>query len=329
MTAQLVPYRDDAVEFPRLIAYLREIWRHPGFLMGDFHIGDVVWQRFRAGFDAGLRIGLWEDGDGRVVGFTWYDGPDELVVSIHPEVLPTPAAGELLDGMLAWGEERRATYAERGEPSERLATSCLREDARLEALLTERGFVPDEADVFQANWRSLLDALPERPVAEGYRMVDMTDESLLPERVATHREVWHPSKITEDGYRWMRSRPEYDAELDLMAVSEADAAGSAGTGAAYAICWVDPVTRTAIFEPVGARAAHRRRGLAAAVLAEGMRRARAKGAETIYVLQSSAPEDAPADALYRSVGFRPTGHWRYWRRPDASPPTWSGDAPMT
>lgn len=308
MTARLAPYRDDAVDFPRLIAYLREIWRHPGFLMGDFHIGDVVWQRFRTGFDAGLRIGLWEDEEGRVVGFTWYDGPDELVVSIHPEVLPTPAAGELLDGMLAWGEERRATYAERGEPSERLATSCLREDARMEALLVERGFAPDEADAFLVNRRSLLDALPERPVAEGYRMVDMTDESLVLERVAIHREVWYPSKITKEGYRWLRSRPEYDAELDLMAVSDA------GEGAAYAICWVDPVTRTAIFEPVGARAAHRRRGLAAAVLAEGMRRARAKGAETINVLNSSDPDYAPSHALYRSVGFEPIGHWRNWTR---------------
>lgn len=311
MAAQLVPYRDDAVEFPRLIAYLREIWRHPGFLMGDFHIGDVVWQRFRTGFDAGLRIGLWEDGDGRVVGFTWYDGPDELVVSIHPEVLPTPAAGELLDGMLAWGEERRATYAERGEPSERLATGCLREDARSETLLTERGFVPDGVDAFRVNRRSLLDELPERPVAEGYQIVDITDEGLIPERVALHREVWHPSKLTEESYRWLRSRPEFDPELDLMAVS-AD-----GEGAAYAICWMDAETRTALFEPVGTRASHRRRGLAAAVLAEGMRRARAKGAETINVLNSSAPEYAPSSGLYASVGFRPVGHLRYWRRPGA------------
>lgn len=306
MTAQLVPYRDDAVDFPRLTAYLREIWS--GL---DFHPGDAVWQRFRTDFDAPLRIALWEV-DGRVVGFTWYDGPDEVVISVHPALAATPAAGELLDRELEWAEGRRATYAAQGEPSDSLATTCLREDARMEALLAERGFAPDDEDAHQCNHRGLLEELPDRPVAEGYRIVAITDEGLIPERVAIHREVWHPSKVTEEGYRWMRTHPEYDPTLDLMAVADG------GEAAAYAICWVDEETRTAIFEPVGARSAHRRRGLAAAVLAEGMRRARAKGAETIYVTQGCDDDAMPADRLYASVGFRPIGRWRYWRRPGTS-----------
>ena len=317
MAIQLVPYRDDAVEFPRLITYLREIWRHPGSL-ADFHPGDAVWQRFRAGaagFDAALRVALWEEPgghgtDGRVVGMTWFDDPNEVVVSIHPDVLPTTAAGDLLDGMLAWGEERRAVYAGRGEPSDALLVSCLREDTRLEQLLAERGFDTDGEIVYQANRRSLLDELPERPVAEGYRLVDLTDEALIPERVAIHREVWNPSVVTEPGYREMRDQPLYDPELDLMAVT---ADGEAG---AYALCWLDEPTRTAIFEPVGAREGHRRRGLSAAVLVEGMRRCRARGAETMYVLQLG-DQTSPANHLYHSVGFHPVGHLRYWSRRDA------------
>lgn len=318
MTAQLVPYRDDAVELPRLLAYLREIWRHPGSLF-DFHPGDAVWQRFRAGsagFDAALRVALWEEpggADGRVVGFTWFDDPDEVVVNIHPDVLPTADAGDLLDRMLAWGEERRAIYAERGEPSDALLVSCLREDARTEHLLAERGFATDGEVAYQSNRRGLLDELPERPVADGYRLVDLTDEALIPERVAIHREVWNPSVVTEQGYREMRGQPLYDPELDLMAITEG------GEAAAYALCWLDGPTKTAIFEPVGARGAHRRRGLSAAVLAEGMRRCRARGAETMYVLHSGDADAAPADALYRSVGFRPIGHFRYWRRPAGVP----------
>ena len=315
MTAQLVPYRDDAVDFPRLIAYLREIWQHPGYLV-DFHPGDAVWQRFRAGaagFDAALRVALWEepgggDSGGRVVGLTWFDDPDEVVLSIHPDVLPTGDAGTLLDRMLAWGEERRAIYAERGEPSDALLVSCLREDTRLERLLAERGLSTDGEVVYQSNRRSLLDELPERPVADGYRLVDLTDEALIAERVAIHREVWNPSVVTEPGYREMRGHPLYDPELDLMAVTEE------GEAASYALCWLDEPTRTAIFEPVGTRESHRQRGLSAAVLAEGMRRCRARGAETMYVLQLGN-QSAPANHLYHAVGFRPIGHFRYWRRP--------------
>lgn len=310
MPVRLVPYRDDAVDFPRVLAYLRGVWSDPDFLL-DFHPGDAVWQRFArgaAGFEAAVRIALWEDdADGRVVGMTWYDDPGEVLVSVHPG-LPTAEVGPLLDAMLGWCEGRRAIYAERGEPSDALTVSCRREDARMESLLAERGFATDGAVVFRSSRRSLLDELPERPLAAGYRIADLTDEALIPERVAIHREVWHPSSVTEAGYREMRAQPLYDPALDLVAVSDD------GEAAAYAVCWLDAETRTAIFEPVGARAAHRRRGLTAAVLAEAMRRCRERGAKTIDVLNSTLPKYVPSAALYDSVGFHPVGHWRSWTR---------------
>ena len=77
-TLHHAPYRSDAADFPRVLAFLRDIGQHPGFL-ADMHPGDAVWQRFRAGsaaFDPATRIALWADEGGRDVALGWLDPPD-------------------------------------------------------------------------------------------------------------------------------------------------------------------------------------------------------------------------------------------------------------
>jgi GNAT superfamily N-acetyltransferase len=63
--------------------------------------------------------------------------------------------------------------------------------------------------------------------------------------------------------------------------------------------WFDDVTRTAVFEPVGAHPDHHRRGLGKALMSEGLRRAGILGA-TLAKVSSYAK---PAHALYESMGF--------------------------
>jgi ribosomal protein S18 acetylase RimI-like enzyme len=131
-------------------------------------------------------------------------------------------------------------------------------------------------------------------------------ENEIEDRVAIHREVWHPSRVTLDGYRAMRTVPGYDPELDIVAVAPD------GTIAAYAICWHDEVNRNGLFEPVGAREASRGRGLAKAVLLETLRRLRERGCEHAYVYTTEDRE--PACRLYLSAGFEIIGRWVGYRR---------------
>ena len=77
-----------------------------------------------------------------------------------------------------------------------------------------------------------------------------------------------------------------------------------GSLAATAIAWLDEVTRTAEFEPVGTHVDFRRRGLGTALQLYGMHRAAAAGADRMLVACVGAPAHPAARNMYLGVGFR-------------------------
>jgi mycothiol synthase len=89
--------------------------------------------------------------------------------------------------------------------------------------------------------------------------------------------------------------PGYERDLDLVA------AAPDGRFGAYCVCWMDPANGVGEFEPVGARPDFRGRGLAKAVVSEGFRRMKARGAHTALVCFEE--DNAAARRLYESVGF--------------------------
>jgi mycothiol synthase len=143
--------------------------------------------------------------------------------------------------------------------------------------------------------KDLDQPIPPGILPGGWIIRHVAGEDEFAQRVALHREVWHPSKVTLEAYRRMRTVPGYTPELDLIAVS-AD-----GTFASYCICWLDPVSKVGEFEPVGTRAAYRGKGLGKAVMLEGLRRLKATGMHTAIVYTNSSNE--AARKLYGSVGF--------------------------
>ncbi len=73
----------------------------------------------------------------------------------------------------------------------------------------------------------------------------------------------------------------------------------------------DEVNRHGIIEPVCTHPDHTRRGLATALILDGLGRLRDLGAVTASV---DTGDMGPANALYRSIGFTESYRGRTWRR---------------
>lgn len=238
-----------------------------------WHVGDLAWGfRQHEGREHEWRIRLWEEG-GRVLAWSWLRTADgKLDVDVHAQ------HPELLDDVLAEPEARTA-YA-------------FEDDAELREALARHGLRrPGETMHWFA--RDLLEPPEMPPLPDGYRCrtVEPAD---LSERVAVHRDVWAPSRVTEPSYATVTETWPYRRSLDC--VVEAPEGRLAG----YCLVWPDDEHGVGELEPVGVRSEHRRRGLGAAVCTYALRRLYDEGGRQaiVYCITDEAC------ALYRAIGFR-------------------------
>ena len=187
-------------------------------------------------------------------------------------------------------------------------------DAMRVELLTRRGYTR------RADWqeiqrvRDLALPIPEAPLPEGYivRAILADGEDLAKRGWATWR-AFHPDEPDEkyEGWEWQRNvhkAPMYRRDLDLVVEAPS------GEIAAFACLWYDDVTRAVCYEPVGTMPEYQRRGLAKAVIAEGMRRAKEMGA-LIATVGGGGESNPPAELLYAGMfskeGVSATGWLKY------------------
>ncbi|WP_424187545.1 GNAT family N-acetyltransferase [Actinokineospora sp. G85] len=147
--------------------------------------------------------------------------------------------------------------------------------------------------------RSLAE-LPEPVLPPGFRVGPVEDVAA---RVACHRSVWHPSRVTEESYRVVMGAWPYERSLDQVVVA------SDGTVAAQCLVWADEVNAVGELEPVGTVGSLRRLGLGRAVCLAAMRAAAERGCAQAVVY----PVTEAAQAFYQSLGFEPYARARAYR----------------
>jgi mycothiol synthase len=268
-----------------------------------WHVGDLLWGMYQnTVFDPFTNIRLWEGDAGELRGFAWFSPP----VVIEWEIDPRFGRDEALEAeMLDWGEARRRELFDEGDDERLFMASARDDDPEKIALLARHGFTRD--DYHMLNMRRDLDQpIPDQAPPAGFVVRHVGGGEEWAARVETHREVWHPSKVTLDAYRRLRAAPGYIAELNLVAVAPD------GAFASYCICWLDPANQTGEFEPVGTRLAFRGKGVGKALMLEGLRRLKAHGARTAIVY--SAGDNPASIRLYESVGFRSIARNDYYSK---------------
>jgi len=243
-----------------------------------WHIGDIAWGlRQHEGREPEWTFRLWRDDEDRVVAWSWLKRDREQILEhvVHPD------HRHLLDEILDEPDAKQAVAWE--------------DDDESRAVLARHGFT-EPGPVTYLNHCKIADApeLPPLPDGFRYRTVDPDD---LAERVAVHREVWEPSRVTESSYSNVMAAWPYRGSLDCV-VEAPD-----GRFASYVLAWPDDQNGFGLFEPVGTRAEFRRQGLGHAVCTFALRRLHEEGLRHAVVLCVTEP----ACALYASVGFRRVG----------------------
>ena len=262
---------------------------------GAWHAGDLAWGLFLLSirFDLAENVRIWEDAQGQVAGFAWYEPPHAFLLMQARPGATCPAVSE---AMLAWGRARHAATARTWTegPYPRLSVSAFETDVDHQAWLEARGFVSGGRSMVLFR-RPLAGELPAPQLPAGFTVRAIAGDHEVGQRSAAHREAFQSARVTDEQYHRLRGLPEYQADLDLVAVA-AD-----GTVAAFCLVWLDPVNRVGMFEPVGTRPAFQRQGLAQAVLAEGLRRMRAQGMAHGFVCTNHS--NAAAQKTYQALGF--------------------------
>ena len=264
-----------------------------------WHPGDVIWGMYQnTVFDPRREVRLWEDGD-ELLGLAWLEEPDGVVMQVHPRLR---GSGMLEREMLDWAaQQTRAVYGERA--GDELWTRVPEDDPHLPAFLAGLGFVRDPDHALKMI-REVDASLPRPTPPDGWTVREVGGEEEWEQRVETHREVWHPSRVSLEAYRRLRNAPGYNPSLDLVSVAPD------GTFGSYCVCWLDPESRKGLFEPVGTRPAHRGKGLGKTIMLEGLHRLRDLGARAAAV--TAIHDNDSAIGLYESVGFRTVNRERLY-----------------
>jgi predicted N-acetyltransferase YhbS len=221
---------------------------------------------------------FWIDDEGPVAGFVLTDwgrawGCDPIVV---------PGAGVSLADVWA-----RAVEAIDGLGLEVVEVLARDDDVELLDLLAVTGFAPGD-ERSGTTWMDAADRPVVAGLPEGFVLVDRDN--------TTTRSHPMRRRSGEGVEARLRQCSLYDPALDLAVET------AAGEVAGYALFWFDPVTKVGLVEPMRVEDAYQRRGLARALLTNGLDRLALRGARRLKVGYATDV----ARGLYVGAGFQVT-----------------------
>jgi predicted N-acetyltransferase YhbS len=218
---------------------------------------------------------FWIDDEGPVAGLVLTDwgrawGCDPIVV---------PGAGVSLAHVWA-----RAVEPIDGLGLEAVEVLARDDDVELLDLLANTGFVPgDESS--GTTWMDAADRPEVAALPEGFALVDRAERMTSPHPMQRRSGEAVAARLQQCSL--------YDPALDLAVET------AAGEVAGYALFWFDPVTKVGLVEPMRVEDAYQRRGLARALLTNGLDRLALRGARRLKVGYATDV----ARRLYVGAGF--------------------------
>ena len=245
------------------------------------------------------KIHLWETADGQLVGAAHPEDGGDCWLELHPDYR------DLEDEMLAWGE---ANLAVEKEGKRQIDVFCNDYDHYRRDVLTQRGYQPTPYGGVLRRQRFGNRSFAPGEVAAGYKLRTTLphDDAQCQKMADLLNAAFNRTIHSAAEYRnFIEHSPSFRHDLNLIAEAP-DGSFAAHVGVNY-----EPGYRYGIFEPVCTHPDHQRKGLARALMLEGLFRLKNLGATDAYV---GTGDGMASNFLYEAVGFTEVYHGYTWRK---------------
>jgi len=272
------------------------------------HIGDLQWWCRDGSLDDQQNWHFWYHENGEAIALGIVAG-NEIICVLHPH-FRTPERYRMVH---RWAEQRvKERAVQQGENQYEIEEQtwgvATGSDLGVMSFLEREGYARQEM-YFHCYRRSLIEPVPAPNLPTGFIIRSLAGEAEAEMRAALQRDAFFRGGNKNYAEATLRQlavmqMPQYDPQLDLMVMAPD------GTPAAACVCWVDPVNRVGLFEPVGTRPQFRRRGLATALMYGGLQRLRERGMQTAQVIgphpgnEEKTTEFTSSRFVYEAVGFQ-------------------------
>lgn len=260
-----------------------------------FYNADLAWNP-----DWEKQVRLWETDDGKLVGAVHSEGKGNAHLQLHPDFR------HIEDDMIAWAEDNLGKRNDDGR--RQLSIYVFEYDSPRRLLLEKRGY---EKQTAGGVIRRLLfgeKQFPKVDIADGYtlRTTDPDNPADCQQiadllNVAFGRDFHNAAEY----HNFTVKAPSFRTDLDLVAVAP-DSSFAAYAGVPY-----NETHNYGIFEPVCTHPDHLRKGLARALMLEGLHRLKEIGASDVYV---GTGDQVAANKLYDALGFTEAYKEHEWRK---------------
>ena len=244
---------------------------------------------------------VWETASGELAGVVNTEGGiGHAYLQLHPDYRHLIEAD-----MVAWAESHLTEVTDDGK--QQLSLFVYEYDLPRRLLLEKRGYEKSDDGGVVRRLRFGKRPLPAPVFPSPYQMRPTKPDSADYQRIADviNAGFNRTTHTAAEVGRFMTEAPCFRHDLDLVAVAPD------GSFAAYVGVILEPSNRYGLFEPVCTHPAHRRQGLAQALMFEGLQRLKALGAQTVYV---ATGDMVPANRLYDSIGFTEMYQGYWWRK---------------
>jgi GNAT superfamily N-acetyltransferase len=264
---------------------------------GCFHPGDIshFLSNTLRGRDPSQHLFFMEDDNRRINALVWIY--PARISGFEVMVHPSQRSADLETQLIEWAENGvTALLQAENSDSKEITTEVMDCDLARISALRQRGFEPEAQPSMMFTMRSLDVPIPVPVLPQGFSIRPVAGEHEAALVADVHSGAFNSNWTPEEYLKVVRS-PGFDIERERVVVAPD------GRFAAFTIIWFDPVSRRALFEPVGCHPDFQRMGLTRTLMVDAMHEMRSQGMTTAAVVHHT---DNPASTgLYASVGFTP------------------------